>query len=665
MKRQSKLLAVLLCLCMVTALFPTWTALAGGNAQTVVYINGISGNDNKTGVNAANAVKTVDKAAELAGPDGLIAVCGQVTYIDKGAVDLSNLTFVRADGYKAALLYLHGNTVMTLRNVTLDGKNLPTNAWNCSLISIGGGATLQIEAGTKLINNTYSAIYCGGGTVNMNGGTIQDNASSAEGGGIYFYDGTANLTGGTIQNNSTQVYGGGVCITGQSAVLLDGTQILNNQAPYNGGGVYIEGASNPASFVMKSGSITGNTLSEEYGSGAGIYAWYAGKETLVSITGGTIQNNTGPACNGQAVSLARQDASAGYARLQFSGIPQISGDVYLWDELTDGPVIEVTGAFSPANAVALSANCACNGVAAVSYAPGQTPNLSYFVSANPTSEGLVKKGQTLAWAEVYKVLFKESLYGTTYDTKYAVNGSMLDPTAVPQPTKAGYRLAGWTSYRSQTLWNFESDPITQQDTFLPAWELNAPTVTLAADNTVVRCGQSITLTATPTHDLGAGVAYTYAWYLNGNLLNNQTASVLSATQGGSYSVQVTAQTGSQTSPAAQSNVVNCYVEHSPSNQWQSDPFSHWHACACGYEADKAGHTADGGRVTAAATAEKPGVKTYCCTVCGRVLKTEVIQPTGNPQTGDAGKALGWCVLPLLSSLAIGEWLFHNRKKKLR
>lgn len=72
--------------------------------------------------------------------------------------------------------------------------------------------------------------------------------------------------------------------------------------------------------------------------------------------------------------------------------------------------------------------------------------------------------------------------------------------------------------------------------------------------------------------------------------------------------------------------------HSYGTDWKSNEDGHWHECDCGDKSDSAAHTEDGGTVTKAPTETETGIKTYKCSVCGYVLKTEVIPATGSGNT---------------------------------
>lgn len=73
------------------------------------------------------------------------------------------------------------------------------------------------------------------------------------------------------------------------------------------------------------------------------------------------------------------------------------------------------------------------------------------------------------------------------------------------------------------------------------------------------------------------------------------------------------------------------------NNWTFDETHHWHAADCGRPAhneDLAPHTEDSGTVTKAPTCTEKGLRTYKCTVCDKVLRTEEIPATGH--TEDSG-----------------------------
>lgn len=79
--------------------------------------------------------------------------------------------------------------------------------------------------------------------------------------------------------------------------------------------------------------------------------------------------------------------------------------------------------------------------------------------------------------------------------------------------------------------------------------------------------------------------------------------------------------------------------HNYSTDWKSDESSHWHECVCGDRTDTATHTEDGGSVTKEPTETEKGVRTYKCSVCGYVIRTEDIAKLP-PSSGGGGSSGG-------------------------
>ncbi len=79
--------------------------------------------------------------------------------------------------------------------------------------------------------------------------------------------------------------------------------------------------------------------------------------------------------------------------------------------------------------------------------------------------------------------------------------------------------------------------------------------------------------------------------------------------------------------------------HVPSGEWTSDPAGHWHSCSgCTEKLDFSAHTEDGGAVTVQPAETTAGTKTFKCTVCGYVMRTETIPATGGGFGGSGGTA---------------------------
>lgn len=90
--------------------------------------------------------------------------------------------------------------------------------------------------------------------------------------------------------------------------------------------------------------------------------------------------------------------------------------------------------------------------------------------------------------------------------------------------------------------------------------------------------------------------------------------------------------------------------HTPAAVWTSDAAGHWHACSnCAEKIDFAAHTSDGGNITTPATETTTGIKTYKCTICNYIIRTETIPATGtgnNPDPWVPAPDVGAPIIPV-------------------
>jgi len=140
---------------------------------------------------------------------------------------------------------------VTLKNIVIDGNR--TGSFSNRIINVHTGGTLNIEAGTVITGSNISGTSNAGAgilifensTVNMSGGIISGNTTTAGGGGVSLDGNTArfNMSGGTISNNNAGGGGGGGIYSWQGTVTITGGTIENNNAAGNGGGINISGQS--------------------------------------------------------------------------------------------------------------------------------------------------------------------------------------------------------------------------------------------------------------------------------------------------------------------------------------------------------------------------------------------------------------------------------------
>ena len=96
--------------------------------KTIVYLNGKTGNDKNSGESQDEAVKSFEKAAELAGSSGVIRICGTVTVDEEETWELpSGVSIRRAEDFEDALVRVTGclkldNVRLYTEDITGDGE---------------------------------------------------------------------------------------------------------------------------------------------------------------------------------------------------------------------------------------------------------------------------------------------------------------------------------------------------------------------------------------------------------------------------------------------------------------------------------------------------------------------------------------------------------------
>lgn len=276
-----------------------------------VFLNGESGNDSNDGLTVGTPVKTFEKAKEVLISEGLgfIFVTGTVTVDGDEEWSLpENTSMVRYGEFTNYLVDVQGN--LTLNDITMDGYADKVEA-KAALIKVETDGSLNINDGTKLINNSHTkinthyyesggAIYSNG-TINMNGGEISGN-TSWYGAGIELWGENASMTmnGGIISNNtiknlSTSVFGGGAGIAVMNGAILtmnDGEISNNTSTDSRGiaggilvGNITFTDSTKGSNFVMNGGKVSSNTAVID---GGGIFVQCMSKAT---INKGEISNN--------------------------------------------------------------------------------------------------------------------------------------------------------------------------------------------------------------------------------------------------------------------------------------------------------------------------------------------------------------------------------------
>ena len=623
-----------------------------------VYLDGVNGSDSNSGNDSSHAVETLEHAMNLVADDGVIYICGTVTVDDELLVD--GVTIERADGFTGQLISVYGaDARLSLLNTTIDGKKAAGTERTGYLVFVTNGGTLNIGDGTTLTDNNTTAVYVNNNSfMNMTGGAIQNNTitnptpdgfyyggagisnggttviSGGEisgnsvtdygGGGISNERGTVTLRGDVVIRDNTATWGGGVATTGAKTVLSENASITENQSQRNGAGVYLEGFSNfdnvPGVFEMTGGSITGNQVTDA-GWGAGIYGYDIDGNTIIRISGGAIEDNQSD-YDGKAIAISGEGSY--YARLELSGAPVISGDVYYQGEDADGYVIHVTDEFDPTEPITLNREIETVGITAVEYAARLTPDTAHFTGSRAGDILEVNSAaNSLDWAFAAPQVRVEAS-GTTLH-----GGGNATLTAIAS------HAAGGVTYTYQ-------------------WYKDGTVITGQTGDTL-NVSESGNYTVKVTAHKGADIASA----------ETESVAVVVTAEGHVYVPTVTKPTCTErgyttyTCSCGESYVTD-YTEatgHSFSDKWFSDGKNHWHECTvCGAKKDVSAHTFEWVKVKNSSDAD---ASHEICNVCGYDKTAAEL----SAKTGDNPYLFLWILLFGAAGIALTGAIAYRRKRR--
>ena len=323
---------------MLMTMLPTAAFAADGEStetgdsttpEAAIYLDQQHGADDNDGLSKTTAVKTIEKANELANAKNINDICLSSFYQVTGTEtwDLGGKTLHRygLGGYMIELV--DASASLTLSNIVIDGAECTVDAAHAaetdSIIKAANGGTIVLNSGAILQNNKAAQFGSGilaNNRVNItmeDGAIIRNNTNSNYelGGGILIGNGsTFTMNGGEISGNTANG-GGGVAIVGSTMVMHDG--VISNNSTYRtsgqgsyGAGVYVADYANssggdtlftatPASFEMNGGKITGNKALD-YGGGIVTFPQRSQKITI-NINNGEISGNKVTRGSGGAV----------------------------------------------------------------------------------------------------------------------------------------------------------------------------------------------------------------------------------------------------------------------------------------------------------------------------------------------------------------------------
>ena len=334
---KKRIITSILTVIMLMTMLPTAAFAADGESadpgdsttlKATIYLDQQNGADDKDGLSEANAVKTIEKANELANASNINDICLSSLYTVTGEEvwNLGGKTLHRY-GLGGYMIELAGASAsLTLSNVVIDGAECSVDATHAaetdSIIKAANGGTIVLNSGAILQNNKAAQFGSGilannGVNITMEDGAIIRNNTNFNyelGGGILIGNGsTFTMNGGEISGNTANG-GGGVAVIGSTMVMNGGT--ISNNSVYStsgqgsyGAGVYVADYANTsnadmftaqsASFEMNGGKITGNTALD-YGGGVLTFPQKSEKITI-TINNGEISGNKVTRGSGGAV----------------------------------------------------------------------------------------------------------------------------------------------------------------------------------------------------------------------------------------------------------------------------------------------------------------------------------------------------------------------------
>ena len=676
---KTKLLTVLLTLCMLLSLVPMTAATAfAANTTTVT---------NETELTAAlnNADCTEIKLGSNIETTGKLYVERTVT------LDLNGHT-LSCSLENTGIIWVRKNGNLAIKDSGTGGK-IDGQEKNCGIFIKGG--VLTLESGS--IVNCYEKIideYSGDGAAVdletngqfiMNGGAIEDCRAGDDGGAIDIGSGcTFIMNGGTIKNCKATKNGGAVIVKDKAKFemndgLIEGCSVTTTDG--TGGGVYI---ANVGRFVMSGGTIKDCTryFSDYYGYiGNGVAGETFSKAEIV-LKGGTFDNcgtfgctidthtvtfdsdggsdvDQQEICNTSAIkpSDPKKDGYdfAGWylGDTQYTFDTKITTDITLkahWTPtsastaITAATIQDVNFNYQPGDAPRATAAVAAADQGKYRIADEYWQELNendVAVAVWHSDDGAYSTLPTITAFEsgkkyVYSVLLlPERGYDFGREVAATVNGSTV--TAVP----------GTDGYLSlpnvKTMIPTESDNPAAIDLI----EINDVTVSFKNGDKPVFTG-SVSENAAYAFrcewwslDSDTGILSTEPEW-GGDIYKNK----ITAFEAGKtyhYGVYVTAYTADISPDATlkingqeanytrigdDGDMQSFWVEteltmiptadshtHSYGTAWKYDDTNHWHECQCGDKADTAAHTFQW-VIDKAATKEATGIKHEECTVCG-------------------------------------------------
>jgi Bacterial Ig-like domain (group 3)/MBG domain (YGX type)/Domain of unknown function (DUF4214)/Right handed beta helix region len=285
---------------------------------------------------------------------------------------------------------LYNLSSLTLTNSTISNN---TASGNGGGVYNGTSATASLS-GTTVSGNSGvrgGGVYGGSGsTSTLTDCTVSGNSATSGGGLFFYYSAMATLTGGTISGNTASNDGGGIGNGGTLAI--NGSTIENNNGPH-GAGLY---NAYDGSATLTNSAVTGNTSSGANGSGGGVMShgnlMMVGSSATgnTAALGGGIYNTSGTATLTNCT-ISGNFSNKGGAGLYngSNGTATLTGSTISGNTIIAGGVVSGGGGiYNSGNSTLTLTNCTISGNSSLTIGGGVlNANYGVAVLTNTTLSG--------------------------------------------------------------------------------------------------------------------------------------------------------------------------------------------------------------------------------------------------------------------------------------
>ena len=423
-------------------------------------------------------------------------------------------------------------TVEISGDAKITGANTAVQIKGGSL-TISDNAVLSGKFGVTLFNDAQDNEY--GKTpasLKMTGGTIEATSGFAlSGNNLQSAGCSAEITSGSLQQTSgetciywpmegTLTIGGDAVVEGGSGIEVRmGTVTIQDGATILGTGAYLDDT--PVSGQSQADGSAILISTEMYGDGENQFD--ESPDITVNIAGGKLESSNGNAVT--VYNLETTEKQEAKVNITDGELQAASGKAAVQVNMMEDCQTELTTTGTGENAIQTSGSSTTVTVSedASQALVGQGSASSYYTDVNDALENVSASSENPA-----TVYLLDNAEVTVTEGMTLVTPDAVSLTVRPEEGKVIEKVE-----------NQEDGTISYKVVEASDSTLQPPTVSLTADKTSAYVGDSITLTASAVSAEGATI--TYSWYKDGQKISGATASTLTVTSSGIYTVVVTAQ----------------------------------------------------------------------------------------------------------------------------